>query len=57
MTVTTDTQSGEFVDPSQRPLIYASTGSLSMGPGIEVSKSGELYVEGSNIRNTNCGSF
>ena len=57
MSVTTVPENQEYVDPSQRPLIYASSGTLNLGPGIEVSKEGELYVEGSSIQNINCGSF
>jgi hypothetical protein len=46
-----------YVDPESRPLIYATSGTLSLGPGIEVSQKGELYVEGSSIQDINCGSF
>ena len=46
-----------YVDPEARPLIYATSGTLSLGPGIEVTQKGELYVEGSSISNINCGTF
>lgn len=48
------------INPSQKPLIYATSGALEIGDDFEVTADGILKVTGGGVSpgsTINCGSF